>query len=145
MTVLGLNHLNVRTPDFKRTVDFLRDALGMRVSAVPGFESIDKAAWIYDDAGVPVMHLASADVAYSPTEVLPAEPPRGSGAIHHVALTCTDFDGTRARLNALAVSFRENHIPKMGLRQIFVKDPTDILFELNFSDATPPLARTEQH
>jgi catechol 2,3-dioxygenase-like lactoylglutathione lyase family enzyme len=132
MPVTGLNHLNIRTPDFKRTVDFLRDALGMRVSPVPESKSIEKGAWIYDDTGVPVLHLASADVAYSPTEVLPAEPPRGSGAIHHVAFTCVDFEGTRARLTALDLTFRESHSPKTGVRQIFVRDPTDILFELNF-------------
>ena len=72
MPVLGLNHLNVRTPDFKLTVEFLRDALGMKVSPVPELDSIEKAAWIYDDSGAPVLHLASADVPYSPTEVLPA-------------------------------------------------------------------------
>ena len=52
MPVTGLNHLNIRTPDFKRTVDFLRDALGMRVSPVLASESIEKGAWIYDDTGV---------------------------------------------------------------------------------------------
>jgi hypothetical protein len=72
----------VRTPDFKRTLEFLRDALGMLVTAVPEHESNDKAAWAYDHTGVPVLHLASAEVAYSPDEVLPDEPPRGSGAIH---------------------------------------------------------------
>jgi len=133
MPVLGLNHVNVRTPDFKRTVEFLRDALGMRVTAVPGYESNDKAAWAYDRGGVPVLHLASSDVAYSPDEVLPVEPPRGSGAVHHIALTCADFEDMRARLAALSLSFRENHIAEMGLRQLFVKDPTGILLELNFS------------
>jgi catechol 2,3-dioxygenase-like lactoylglutathione lyase family enzyme len=134
MPVLGLNHLNVRTPDFKRTVDFLRDALGMKVSPVPHHDSIEKAAWVYADSGAPVLHLASADVAYSPNEVLPAEPPRGSGAIHHVALSCADFEAMRARLATLDLGFRENHIPKAGVRQIFVREPTGILLELNFRD-----------
>ncbi len=134
MPVLGLDHLNVRTPDFKLTVNFLRDALGMKVSPVPEHASIEKAAWVYDDSGVPVLHLASADVAYSPSEVLPAEPPRGSGAIHHVALSCAGFEAMRARLTALDLSFRENHIPTTGVRQIFVRDPTDILIELNFRE-----------
>ena len=134
MPVLGLDHLNVRTPDFKRTVDFLRDALGMKVSPVPDFDSIEKAVWVYDESGAPVLHLASSDVRYSPTEVLPAEPPRGSGAVHHVALACADFEAMRARLTALDVSFRENHIAKTGVWQIFVRDPTEILFELNFGE-----------
>jgi catechol 2,3-dioxygenase-like lactoylglutathione lyase family enzyme len=134
MPVLGLDHVNVRTPDFRRTVEFLRDALGMTVTPVPQHESIDKAVWVYDDAKVPVLHLASAEVAYSPDEVLPTEPPRGSGAVHHIALACADFEGMRARLSSLSVSFRESHIPKMGLRQLFVTDPSGILLELNFRD-----------
>jgi catechol 2,3-dioxygenase-like lactoylglutathione lyase family enzyme len=133
MPVLGFNHLNVRTPDFKGTVDFLRDALGMRVTPVPEFDSIEQAAWIYNEGGEPVLHLARADVRYSPTEVLPADPPRGTGAIHHVALSCSDFEAMRARLIELNLSFRENHNAKTGIRQLFVRDPSDILFELNFS------------
>jgi catechol 2,3-dioxygenase-like lactoylglutathione lyase family enzyme len=134
MPVLGLDHVNVRTPDFRRTVEFLRDALGMTVTAVPGYESNQKAAWAYDESGVPVLHLASADVAYSPDEVLPAEPPRGSGAVHHIALSCTGFEAMRARLAGLSLSFRENHMAKAGIRQLFVKDPTGILLELNFRE-----------
>jgi catechol 2,3-dioxygenase-like lactoylglutathione lyase family enzyme len=134
MPVLGLNHVNVRTPDFKRTVAFLRDALGMTVTPVPEHEANDKAAWAYDDTGVPVLHLASADVAYSPDEVLPAEAPRGSGAVHHIALSCADFEAMRSRLTALSVGFRENHMARNGVRQLFVEDPTGILLELNFRE-----------
>ena len=123
MPVLGLNHLNIRTPEFKRTVEFLRDALGMNVSPVPECDSIEQAAWIHDDSGMPVLHLARAEVPYSPTEVLPDEAPRGSGAIHHLALSCADFEAMRSRLTALSLSFRENHIPKAGIRQIFVRIP----------------------
>jgi catechol 2,3-dioxygenase-like lactoylglutathione lyase family enzyme len=133
MAVLGFNHLNIRTPDFKRTVEFLRDALGMTVSPIPGRDAIDKGAWVYDGNGTPVLHLASADVRYSPTEVLPPQPPRGSGAIHHLALSCNDFEAMRERLTHLGLTFRESHNSETGLRQIFVRDPTDILIELNFS------------
>ena len=108
MAVLGFNHLNIRSPDFKRTVEFLRDALGMAVTPVPGHESNEKAVWIHDANGTPILHLASADVAYSATEVLPEKPPRGSGAIHHVAFSCTDYDSMRARLTELGVDFRES-------------------------------------
>lgn len=134
MPVLGLNHVNVRTPDFQRTVEFLRDALGMPVTAVPGHDRIEKAAWLHDAGGIPLLHLASADMPYSASEVLPEEPPRGSGAIHHVALTCADYDEMRDRLAALGLDYREN-VPEPGVRQMFVIDPTGITFELNFSEA----------
>ena len=130
---MGFNHLNVRSPDFKRTVDFLREALGMAVTPVPGHESNEKAVWVYDANGSPILHMASSDIPYSATEVLPDNPPRGSGAIHHVAFTCTDYDGMRARLIELGVEIRENHDATTGVRQIFVRDPSDINFELNFA------------
>ena len=116
MPVHGFNHLNIRTPDFRRTVEFLRDALGMRVSPVPGLNSTEKAAWILDDSGTAALHLASADVPYSKNEVLPDPPPRGSGAIQHVALTCTDIEAMRAKLRALNLEFRENN-PEKGVGQ----------------------------
>ena len=134
MPVHGFDHLNIRTPDFKRTVEFLTGALGMRVSPVRGLVSTEKAAWILDSSGSAVLHLASADIPYSKDEVLPDPPPRGSGAIHHVALKCTDLEAMRARLRRLNLEFREN-IPEQGVNQIFVTDPSGITFELNFRHA----------
>jgi hypothetical protein len=40
----------------------------------------------------------------------------------------------RARLAALSLSFRETQIATSGIRQLFVKDPTGILLELNFRE-----------
>lgn len=133
MPVHGFDHLNIRTPAFKQTVEFLTDALGMSVSPVPGLASTEKAAWILDCSGTAVLHLASADVPYSKDELLPDPPPRGSGAIHHVALSCSDIEAMRARLRALNLQFREN-ILEQGASQIFVTDPSGITFELNFRD-----------
>jgi catechol 2,3-dioxygenase-like lactoylglutathione lyase family enzyme len=135
MSVRCLDHLNIRTPNFERTVWFLNAALGMRVSPLPQFDSMELTAWAYDESGMPVLHLARADVRYSPTETLPVDPPRGTGAIHHVALSCTDYETMRVRLLALNLTFRENYSDQTGVRQIFVRDPTDILFELNFGAA----------
>ena len=87
MPVLGLNHINIRTPDCQATVNFLRDALDLVVTAVPGHGQIDKAAWVHDAACEPIRHLDSADIACTPAEVLPAVPSRGSGAIHRGALS----------------------------------------------------------
>ncbi|HEX7854605.1 MAG TPA: VOC family protein [Sphingobium sp.] len=134
MAVLGFSHLNVRTPDFARTLAFLRDALGMEAAPPPRLDATDKAAWIYDSNGGALLHLASAEILYSPTEILPQVAPRGSGAIHHVAFSCSDYASMRARLINAAVDFRENE-PETGVRQIFVEDPTGIMFELNFQES----------
>lgn len=133
MPVQGLNHINIRTPEYQRTVDFLRDALGFKVLPVSGYTSTEKAAWICDESGNDLLHLASADIPYSPSEVLPDEAPRGSGAVHHIAFSCSDYEGMRSRLISLNVVFRENYVERLDIRQIFVQDPIGITFELNFS------------
>jgi catechol 2,3-dioxygenase-like lactoylglutathione lyase family enzyme len=133
MPVHGFNHLNIRTPDFEQTVNFLTQALGMTLSSVPGVASTAKAAWILDEGGTAIFHLASADIAYSKGEVLPYPPLRGSGAVHHVALTCTDVDAMRRRLRECRIEFRESS-PEPAVRQIFVCDPSGIRFELNFRE-----------
>lgn len=131
MTVHGFNHVNIRTPEFRRTLGFFTDALGMSVTAVPGLASTERTAWILDEDGTALFHVAGADVAYSPSEMLPDPPLRDSGAIHHVALTCTDLVAMRERLRRVGLTFRENS-PAHGVRQIFVTDPSGITFELNF-------------
>jgi catechol 2,3-dioxygenase-like lactoylglutathione lyase family enzyme len=131
MPVGGFNHLNIRTPDYEQTLAFLSNALGMSITPVAGRDTIEQAAWALDDRGMALLHLAGAHVPYSKDEKLPDPPFRGSGAIHHVALTCTDYEAMRGRLSAQEVTFREN-VPEPGVRQIFVQDPTGITFELNF-------------
>ncbi len=131
MPIQGVNHLNIRTPEYGRTIRFFTEALGMSLSPVPGFTSTEKAAWILDASGAALFHVARADVGYSPGEVLPDPPLRNSGAIHHVALTCTDLADMRERLRRLNITARENS-PAPDVRQIFVIDPSGITFELNF-------------
>jgi catechol 2,3-dioxygenase-like lactoylglutathione lyase family enzyme len=133
MTVQGFNHLNIRTPEFGRTISFFTEALGMSLSVVPGLTSTERAAWILDANGTALFHVARADVAYSQGEVLPDPPLRNSGAIHHVALTCTDLGDMRERLRRLSIKARENS-PAPGVRQLFVIDPSGITFELNFRE-----------
>jgi catechol 2,3-dioxygenase-like lactoylglutathione lyase family enzyme len=59
--------------------------------------------------------------------------PATSGRIHHVALRCTGFDETEARLRAKGIDYRANNRQFGDLRQIFVIDPNGIQLELNFA------------
>jgi hypothetical protein len=52
--------------------------------------------------------------------------------VHHVALSCSDFEGTKARLAAKSIAFSESDLSRFGLRQLFVTEPNGILLELNF-------------
>lgn len=136
MPVFGLEHVNIRTADLQGTLAFFRDVLSMDVRPPPGRTSVEDGAWVYDANGMAVVHVASSAIAYPSDAKLPFEPGRGSGSLHHVALKCSNFDETLARLRKLGVECFENHLPAYKLRQIFVSDPNGILFELNFADPT---------
>lgn len=132
MPILGLDHLNIRTPDLERTIAFFRDVLSMRVGPSPGSISTENGAWIFDANGAAVIHLARVGVAYPSDDRMPFKEARGSGAVHHVALRCSDYDATLARIEARGLDHWENHIPQIQLRQIFVSEANGILLELNF-------------
>jgi len=132
MSVLALDHVNLRSRDPKRTLDFFRDVLLMKVGAPPGSTGDGPGGWVYDDGDRPILHVGSADQRYPMDEIFHFEPAHGSGAVHHVALACSDFEGIRTQLQSLALDFTENDVQQMSLRQLFVTDPNGILFELNF-------------
>jgi catechol 2,3-dioxygenase-like lactoylglutathione lyase family enzyme len=133
MPVHGLQHVNIRTPDLEGTLAFFRDVLLMRPAPSPNRTSMEDGAWIFDANDQAVVHVARIGIPYPSDEVMPFRESRGSGALHHVALQCSDFDGTLARIKALGLEFYENQIPQMKLRQLFVSDPNGIVFELNFA------------
>ena len=133
MPVLGLDHVNVRSTDPARTAAFFRDVLGMRVGPPMGrTEMAGPGGWVYDSEDRAVVHIGGADSPYPSDAERPFTPAHGSGAVHHVALACSDFDGTRERLRTQEIAFTENDLSRFGLKQLFVSEPNGILLELNF-------------
>jgi len=52
MPVLGLQHLNIRTPDPVRTIAFFRDVLSMKVGPAPRSTSMENGAWVFSGDAV---------------------------------------------------------------------------------------------
>lgn len=136
MTVLALDHVNIRTPDVPGTARFLHDLLGLRAATAPGIAAIDQGCWMYDAGERPIIHIGPADAAYPSDAAMPFTTTRGSGAVHHVALECAGYDAIVAQLDRLATPYSSNDLPQVGLRQIFVSEANGILLELNFRDAS---------
>ena len=132
MTVMGLDHVNLRTAFPCRTLAFFRDVLKMRVGPPPGAEDTAGGGWIYDSGERPVVHVGALDSPYPTDAHRPFEPAQGGGAVHHVALSCAGFEATRDRLKSLEVAFTEADYPRFNLRQLFVTEPNGVLLELNF-------------
>jgi catechol 2,3-dioxygenase-like lactoylglutathione lyase family enzyme len=127
--ILALDHVNIITADLENSARFYAELFGLERRDAPPPLTRQTAQWMYDSAGRAVIHLNSLDAprAYD-REVAPGP----TGALHHVALACRGHEAMIARLEAAGVDYQRHCVAAIGLRQIFVRDPNEVLFELNF-------------
>jgi catechol 2,3-dioxygenase-like lactoylglutathione lyase family enzyme len=123
MPLTQLNHVTVRTDDLESTRDFYSDALGLTEGprpplAFPGY-------WLYCGEQA-VVHLVPHSGAIGAGEG------DATGNFDHVAFTADDFEAMRERFRKLGLRFRENEVPGIRLRQLFVRDPNQVMIEINF-------------
>ena len=121
MKINGLDHINIRTRDLDGSARFYVNVFGLTAETTPTLPR-DRALWLCDHAGKPILHLFIGDANREGT----------TGPIHHVALDCSGFEDMCARLRAhdLKPDIREN--PDQSFRQVFVADPFGVLWELIF-------------
>jgi catechol 2,3-dioxygenase-like lactoylglutathione lyase family enzyme len=123
MPLTQLNHVTVRTADLDGTRDFYSDVLGLKEGprpplAFPGY-------WLYCGEQA-VVHLVP------PSGQIGAGEGDATGNFDHVAFVAEDFDEMRDRFRRLGLRFRENEVPGIRLRQLFVQDPNKVMIEINF-------------
>ena len=129
MKVNALDHFNVIAADLDATAAFYADVLGLeRRNGPPPFPA-SMVQWMHDDAGRPIVHINSLDCPRAYDRDVQAGP---TGAVHHIALNCSGFEEMRDRLTGHGITFALNEIASIGLRQLFVHDPNDVVLELNF-------------
>jgi catechol 2,3-dioxygenase-like lactoylglutathione lyase family enzyme len=128
----ALDHVNIITGELEGSARFYAEVFGLEPRDGPPPLTHENARWLYDAAGRAVIHLNSLDCprAYD-REVRPGP----TGALHHVALKCSGYQELRARLRARGLEHRINEVAAIGLKQIFVLDPNEVLLELNFFGA----------
>lgn len=131
MIVKNLNHINIQTRDMAGTITFYQELLGLEPRTAPGRDPSQRQ-WLYDSRDMAVIHLNlfGTDNTIA-RDVLPGGP---TGAIHHVAFECDGFDDMVTRLKARGLDYGYAEIESIGLRQIFVTDPNNVLLELNFRE-----------
>ncbi|MBD3729341.1 MAG: VOC family protein [Sphingomonadales bacterium] len=130
MAVEALDHVNIITDRLDATAEFYAALLDLERRDAPPPLTPQNATWMFDADGRAIVHINSLDCprAYD-RAVTPGEL---TGALHHVALRCTGYDDTLARLDARGADYQTNFIAAIGLRQIFTADPNNVLLELNF-------------
>ncbi len=129
MKINALDHINIITADIAGTVTFYTQLFGLEARNAPARFTPQQAQWLYDEAGRPVIHLNHVDC---PRRFERAVTPGPTGAIHHVAFNCSGYDEMIKRLETAQLEHHFSAVPQTDLRQIFVKDPNDVLLELNF-------------
>jgi len=132
MPIDRIDHVNIRTADLAGTVAFFRDVLGMEATPAPGGMGMDRACWLRDANGEPAIHVGELSLTYPTDGWRDASAEGGTGPVHHVALQCSGYDDIRTRLAGRGLPIKESDIREIGLRQIFVAEPSGILLELNF-------------
>ena len=137
MIVRQLEHYNIRTADLDATVRFYSDALGMKSGDTPVPQP---GAFIYDEQGVPVVHIAVVDSeeAHEQLDEYYGKKPDashfGGGAIDHVAFEGDNFAEFRQHFEETGVPFVQRIVEQMNLKQLFIHDPNGITIELNFHE-----------
>ena len=130
MIVQRLDHVNIITDRLAETARFYAELLDLEERDGPPPLKPEHVRWMVDHAGNAILHLNSVDCprAYDRNVV----PGAATGAIHHIALRCGEFETVKARLGARGADYRVNDLGAIGLRQIFTADPNNVLLELNF-------------
>lgn len=136
MAITRLAHYSIRTPDLEAAREFYTQVLGFREGFRPPFKF--PGVWLYlgdDDGDYGVVHLIGIDpdgetVKYLGDRSGPADGTTGN--LDHIAFDATGLAQMRARLDARGLSYTEREVPALGLRQLFLRDPSGITLELNF-------------
>jgi catechol 2,3-dioxygenase-like lactoylglutathione lyase family enzyme len=131
MQITAIDHINILTLDVDATASFYERALGLSRGESSGAKMGYKGAWMFDVTGHPLVHVGFKDPErdYGPEHV----PGAVTGAFHHVAFKCQDFEAAKARLDAAGLEYRATEMAQLGLCQIVLKDPNNINVELNFA------------
>lgn len=130
MELTDILHLAIRTDDLEATNHFYTEILGMTHANRPPFSF--PGSWL--QMGNTQIHVMAGHAATDKDGKFHG----GSAAVDHLALGARGFDGYKAKFNELGLPWAENDIPEAGLWQLFVRDPSDIIVELNFTIANEP-------
>ncbi|VWX57875.1 VOC family protein [Sphingorhabdus sp. 109] len=130
MKLNALDHINIITDDLAGTARFFVDMFDLDVRDGPAPLPPELVQWLYDDSGRAIFHINSREMTQAYQRDTQAGP--STGAIHHVALDCSDHLGFTKRLEARGIDYRLNDIPSIQLKQLFFCEPNGVLLELNF-------------
>lgn len=136
--VRGIDHFNLDVPPehLDTVCTFYEKAVGLKSGFRPSFDFDGR--WLYAD-GIEnaIVHLAS----YGENDPAPLR--QTSGRLNHICFAMQGLASHRSQLESQGIEFRESNRPGAVVVQLFLKDPTDVMIELNFSKAVEGLPMPE--
>ena len=125
MPIEELDHVNLRTNDLSKMIDWYDKVLGLKSGDRPDFPF--PGAWLY-----------AGNTAY--VHLVGVEGNSGSGSetdlkLEHFAFFATDRAEFEAKLNALGETFKTVHLRDAGIVQYNIWDPDGNHIHIDFSDA----------
>jgi catechol 2,3-dioxygenase-like lactoylglutathione lyase family enzyme len=130
MRLTDIQHIAIKTKDLEATNRFYTEILGMTLAKRPNFDF--PGSWL--QMGNTMIHTMAGHAGQEKA----GQPGRGSAAVDHIALGAVGFDDFRKKFVDNDLEWRQFSIPTFGLWQLFVKDPSGIVIELNFSVPNEP-------
>lgn len=119
MQLNGLDHVNVRTAQLDRMIEWYGDVLDMPTGDRPAFDF--PGAWLYC-AGKPMIHLIGIK-----------EPAKVSDLrIEHFAIGGSGLAAFIARLKAKNVGYELGRVEDFGILQVNIWDPDDNHIHVDF-------------
>lgn len=122
MPLIHLDHVNLRTANVARMIEFYSGVLGLRVGARPPFSF--GGAWLYCDER-PVVHLV--EVAEQPS-------PEGELRMEHFAFAARGFQEFTGKLESANVEYRLSKLFGTETRQLNVRDPDGNRVHIDFPE-----------
>ena len=119
MSLIDLDHVNIRTARLAEMTAFYADVLGLEPGERPPF-AFD-GAWLYCRARAAI-HLVE----------VPEAPAGHQPRIEHFAFRAEGLAAFLDRLKARGVAYRISVVPGFGLRQVNVLDPDGNHIEIAF-------------
>lgn len=132
MPLQRMEHFLVLSDDIEATRWFYCDLLGLEEGFRPAMDF--SGYWLYL-GDTPCVHVAdrSSYEAYARDAVMSvSQRAPGTGPVDHIAFSGDHHDEMAARLEAHGIDCEHNEIADVGLRQLFVYDPSGVRIELNF-------------
>jgi len=130
MRLVDINHVAIRTLDVEKTNRFYTEILGMSFAPRPPMDF--PGSWL--KMGGSMIHVVGGKCALNPDGSFTP----GGAAVDHISIAAEGFDAYVDHFTAKRLDWRENQIPEAGIWQLMIRDPNNILIELNFDRKKEP-------